>query len=147
MSLSPAEFWSRAVDRRPGASEAALAETERALGVPLPGALREWLLFSDGAAGFVGPPPNDRFCQLLSTTELIETHADAAFMEQRPELVQFAGNGGGEGFFFDPARPGSPVLMIAYISNWVEDAIECGPTVASFFQRLYEGRGTHDERD
>lgn len=139
MPVTPAEFCAR--DRETGCNPGATAEqiesAERALGVRLPDELRDFLRYTNGFDGFVGPPGAGWYLAVSSTADLID------FLDvpdnQRPELVFFGGDGGGEALFFDPTRPGPPILMIPLIGNWHEDAIDCGVGFGQFFDRLHAG--------
>jgi hypothetical protein len=140
MSVTPSAFCAgRRSNTHPGAAESQIAAVELRVKTQLPPELREFLKFTDGFEGFVGPEATGWYLNIRSTSELIRHNEMDGFKEQWPELIQFAGDGGGAGFFFDPTRTGPPVLMIDYISNWHEDSILYANSMGEFFDRMHSG--------
>ncbi|MBY0263346.1 MAG: SMI1/KNR4 family protein [Phycisphaerales bacterium] len=121
MIVTPAEFCNSIDILNAGATAADIAAVERSLDVSLPNELRRMLEYSDGFEGFVGPR-RSFYLVIDSTARLAEQGTDPAYKFQWPDLVQFGGDGGGEGFFFDPTRPGPPVLMVALVGDWRKDS-------------------------
>lgn len=139
MPVRPSDFCSRPFKMNPGANDQQLLAAERGLGTALPIELRALLGFSDGFEGWPGPEPNDWYVQILSTSELIEYNHSRGIKDQWPELIIFGGDGAGEGFYFDPTRPGPPILMIAHSSVWREDYILYASSMGEFIERMHAG--------
>ncbi|MBU6413347.1 MAG: SMI1/KNR4 family protein [Planctomycetes bacterium] len=146
MPVTPAEFCAaRNTTRKTGATHQEICSVERSIGAALPPELRAFLAFSNGLSGFVGPEDNGWYIRIFSTTELLDVHAQPAIKDQWPELIQFGGNGAGEGFFFDPTRNGPPVLMIEYASDGHADHIAYASNMSEFFERMHTGFNPYRE--
>jgi hypothetical protein len=142
--VTPAEICARVIIQKPGATEEALAAAERALGLALPDALRELLLFADGFEGFVGPRPYGVYLRLLPAAEVASRPAEPKLIERPPTLVLFARHAAGQGYFFDPARDGCPVREVSLAADPAHRILDCAPSVGQFFARLCAGHGPND---
>src|SRR5689334_5920854 len=100
MSSDGKEFIEFLTDmrREQGASERELLELEKAMQVSLPAAYRTMLLFSNGAAGKIGPEYIHLYSiqEVLQVNSILSRHAEGLFI--------FGSDGGGEAYVFDPAN-------------------------------------------
>lgn len=81
-----------------------------------------------------------------ATPEQIRAAETALGRTLPPDYVSFllSSNGGGESFFFDFHTPGPTVLMIAWISNWKEEALWAGDSFTDFLERTLRGESPSD---
>jgi len=128
------------------ATDAAILAAETAIGRPLPPDYKHFLRLTNGLPGRT--PTQSSYLSLFAVEDLPHSQQWHPPPLPRPVLC-FGTNGGGDGFFFDYATPGPAVLMIAFISNWTQDALWHGDSFTDFLDRAtsgwdpFKGAGSH----
>ena len=120
-------------NRRPGASEIAIAEAEEQFGLKLPAEYVQFLKLTDGGEGFIG----GQYAILLAVEELHSTNQDCEFMKYMPGFLGFGSNGGGEAYGFDTRDPLRPVVQVPFIGAAWKDASPLGESFNSFLEKLH----------
>lgn len=121
---------------RSPASDDAIRAAERALGRTLP---NDYKCFLRRTNGFEGSAADGRqYVQLAAVGDLPSRQQWVGKLD-RPDVVWFGGDGGGEGYFFDLTTAGPTVLMINYISDWKTEARWHGDSFTDFLDRIVQG--------
>ena len=118
---APDPSWHRVGDglaadllSRGGATTEAIAAAEQALGTKLPPSLAQFVAQADAAEGWVAGD----YLALWPVDQLADLNTRAKVAEFAPNLVAFATNAGGEGYFFDRTTGefiNSPMIGLGYI--------------------------------
>ena len=120
---------------RPGATCAAIAETEEQLRAKLPAEYVEFLKLSNGAEGFIG---KNAYVMLWGAEELASMNQSYEVQKYAPGLVIFGSDGGGEAYGFDTRHPYWPIVKMPFIGmNWAV-AWSIDGTFNEFLKRLHE---------
>lgn len=99
---------------QPPATSNHIDNMEKTFNLKFPSDYIDFLLFSNGADGFIG---DINYISLYAVDDVIETnvfyHSDNIFTD----FIFFAGDGGGEGFAFDIHKEGWPIYQITLIDD------------------------------
>jgi hypothetical protein len=121
----------KGIEKVVGASDNALDDLSRALGVGLPGDYVELLKLTNGGEGFVGEVS---YLMLWPVEEILERNKK---LEADNKLVLFASNGGDAAFAFDRSSPGMPIVEIPYLDMDEQSAAQPrGNTLREFLEYL-----------
>ena len=120
--------------KNPGASEAQVKSLHEALGMSLPQDYIAFLIFSNGAEGFVGP---NSYLMLWSSSQIPELNAAYSVSEFAPELVLFGTNGGGTGYAFNKLDSSLPIVDVPLLGMSKETAACRAATFEEFLEYLY----------
>jgi hypothetical protein len=121
------------LNRRPGATDAMIAESERKLGLKLPAEYVEFLKVSNGGEGFIGP---NAYVMLWPVEELAERNRSYEVGDATPGLLIFGSNGGGEAYGFDIRTPHFPIVQVPFIVLSWDDALPVGGSFDEFLAQL-----------
>ena len=122
------------LNRRPGATDAAIAESEKQLGLKLPAEYMEFLKFANGGEGFIGR----EHVILWGVEELASMNQSYEVQKYVPGLLIFGSNGGGEAYGFDSRTPHWPVVQVPFVGMDWRDARSLGDLFSEFLRRLHE---------
>ncbi|MCX6624633.1 MAG: SMI1/KNR4 family protein [Acidobacteria bacterium] len=127
------ELLHRYQTTRPASPEE-IAAFEREAGVTLPSDYREFLRFTDGGEGFIGP---NSYAMLWRIGDLLRFNREYQVHEYAPGLLLFGSSGGGEAFAFDQ-RSGvqKPVVSIPFVGMDLSDALPLAETFEGFLEHL-----------
>ena len=120
-------------DKRPPASRAQIDDLMKNLGSQLPADYVEFLLFANGAVGFIGD--NDMNYLNLWPAENVKLHGVYEFA---PDLVFIGSNGASEGYAYDRSSPDLPIVNIPFIDAGSETPRVFGRSLQEFLQRLHD---------
>lgn len=123
------------LNRRPGATDAAIVESEKQLGLKLPAEYVEFLKFADGGEGFVG---KNAYVMLWSGEELASMNQSYEVQNYAPGLLIFGSNGGGEAYGFDTRTPQWPIVQVPFVGMDWGDAKPMGGSFSAFLEHLHE---------
>ncbi len=96
---------------RPGAADDALREFQAQIPGPLPPDYLEFMRWSNGAEGFVGPS----YLVLLPVEDVLPRNKRLLVDEFAPGLVIFASDGGGTAYAFDALGANMPIVEVDFI--------------------------------
>jgi len=120
---------------RPRAIDAAIAESERRLGVKLPKEYVAFLGLCNGGEGVIG---DKTYAILWSVEELASLNDGYQVQSYVPGLLIFGSNGGGEAYGFDMRTPEWPILAVPFVGMEWELAEPMGASFAAFLEHLYQ---------
>lgn len=123
------------LNRHPGASHAAIIETEKQVGLKLPAEYVELLKLTNGGEGFVG---KNAYVMLWSVEELASRNQSYEVQKCAPGLLIFGSDGGDEAYGFDTRTSRCPIVQIPFVGMTWNAAQPIGELVSSFLERLYE---------
>jgi hypothetical protein len=118
---------------RPASSDE-IGAFEHEAAITLPSEYREFLRFTDGGEGFIGP---NSYAMLWKINDLLQFNKEYAVAEYAPGLLLFGSNGGGEAFAFDLRAEGrNPVVSVPFIGMDLRDALPLAETFDGFLEHL-----------
>jgi hypothetical protein len=117
----------------PGASMEEVTKAQADLGITFPEDYVEFMLRSNGGAGWLGP----NYISLCDLHDVV--YRNRLYAEFSVEFLIFGSDGGGEFFAFDTQADLMPVVTVNMVSFSREDAIFCGRTFTEFLEFLYQG--------
>lgn len=120
-------------DKNPPASRLQIDNLMRAIGLELPADYTEFLMYSDGAEGFIGE--NDMNYLSLWSAEDVRLNG---VYEDAPFLVFIGSDGASEGYAYDKGSPGLPIVNIPFIDAGFEQPRVFGRSFQEFLQRLHD---------
>jgi hypothetical protein len=126
-----------ALDRRPPATDAAIAESEKHSGTKLPAEYVEFLRLANGGAGFVG---KNTYVMLWGVEELAPMNQSYEVQKYAPGLLIFGSDGGGEAYGFDTRTAQPPVVQMPFVGMAWSVARFMGGTFSVFLERLREAK-------
>lgn len=115
------------------ATELAISELERSVGVQLPEAYRSLMRRSNGIEGFVD---NSQFMALWPVEEVVKLNKAYNVSELAPGLLFFGSDGGGQGFAFDCRRDSMPVVEVSFIGMSLDETKQRGCNFDEFLKDL-----------
>lgn len=119
--------------KAPGAQLAAIRDREAELGITFPVDYVEFKLSSNGAEGFVG---GDRlYVRIDPIEEMMSDELQESLARDRPGLVVFGSDGGGEAFAFDTRGDEVTIVMFPWIGLDDEEVLPQGRTFSEFLRR------------
>lgn len=119
----------------PSASDEAIAEAEKQLGVKLPKEYVEFLKFTNGYEGPIDPKS---YCALWSVEKLAAMNNCYNVDESVPGLLIFGSDGGGEAFGFDTRTPNWSIVQVPFVVMSWDDAETLGESFNEFIIYLSE---------
>ena len=122
-------------DRNAGTSAHAIAECERHFGQEFPNDYRDFMMFSNGGEGFVGPNSHLRLWKIEELSEMNDGYEVAQYL---PGGLLFGTDGGGEAFGFDLRAPQITIVKVPFIVMEWEDALLLADSFDGFLRQLYE---------
>lgn len=122
------------LNRRPGATDAAIAETEKQLDAKLPAEYVEFLKLTNGGEGFIGK----EYMILWSIEELASMNQSYEVQKYVPGILIFGSNGGGEAYGFDTRTPQWPIVQVPFVGMEWRYARPIGESFSAFLGRLHE---------
>ena len=123
------------LDRRSGATDAMIEESQKRLSVKLPHQYVEFLKLTNGAEGFVG---NNSYAILWGIDELEHLNKGYKVQEYIPGLLMFGSDGGGEAYGFDMRIPDWPIVQVPFIPMEWGLARPLGASFYKFLEILYQ---------
>ena len=107
---------------------------EREAGFSIPSDYREFLYFTDGGEGFVGP---NSYAMLWRVSELLRFNKEYQADVYAPGLFLLGSSGGGEAYAFDlRARGKSTVVSVPFIGMDLREALPLAETFDGFLEYL-----------
>jgi cell wall assembly regulator SMI1 len=107
---------------------------EREAAITLPPDYHEFLRFTDGGEGFIGP---NSYAMLWKANELLQFNSDYQVKDYAPGLLLFGSNGGGEAFAFDlRAQVEQSVVSIPFVGMDLSEALPLAKTFDGFLEQL-----------
>jgi hypothetical protein len=122
------------VERRPPATDAAIAISEDQLGAKLPREYLRFLKLTNGGEGFVGSP----YVILWSVEDLASMNRSYEVQEYAPGLLIFGSDGGGEAYGFDTRTPEWPIVQVPFVGMAWKSSQPMGASFSAFLKRLSE---------
>ena len=122
------------LNRRPGAADGAIAETERRLSAKLPAEYVEFVKFTNGGEGVVGK----EHVVLWSIGELLSMNRSYEVQKYAPGLLVFGSNGAGEAYGFDTRTPQWPIVQVPFVGMEWRYARSMGESFSAFLKRLHQ---------
>jgi hypothetical protein len=123
------------LDRRPPATDSAIAESEKQLGTRLPAEYVEFLKLANGGEGFVG---KNAYVMLWSVEELASMNQSYEVQKYAPGLLIFGSDGGGEAYGFDTRTSRWPIVQVPFVGMAWSSARSVDGSFGGFLRRLYE---------
>lgn len=120
----------------PGATDNAITEAERQLGLKFPAEYVEFLKIANGGEGFIG---KGAYAMLWCIQELASMNRAYEVQKNAPGLLIFGSDGGGEAYGFDTRDPHWPIVQVPFIGMDWRSAQPLGDTFASFLKHLHDG--------
>jgi hypothetical protein len=124
----------RRFNQRPGATEAAIVESERQLNAAFPTDYVDFLKVTNRGEGFIG----HSYPILWSAEELGKMNEAYEVERYAPGLLIFGSDGGGEAFGFDRRAADWPIVQIPFVGMDWEYADLMGDSFDEFLNRLNE---------
>jgi len=102
--------------------------------VTLPPEYCEFLRFTNGGEGFIGP---NSYAMLWKIGELLQFNREYQVHEYAPGLLLFGSSGGGEAFAFDLRVEGKKsIVSVPFIGMNLSDALPLAQTFDEFLEYL-----------
>lgn len=120
------------LNRRPGATDSAIAEEEKQLGLKLPVEYVDFLKLTNGGEGFIGK----EYVILWGAEELASMNQSYEVQKYVPGLLIFGSNGGGEAYGFDTRTPQRPIVQVPFVGMDWGYARPMGESFSEFLRRL-----------
>ena len=118
--------------RTAGSDEIGAFEQEAA--IALPSEYREFLRFTNGGEGFIGP---NSYAMLWKINELLQFNKEYEVQKYAPGLLLFGSSGGGEAFAFDLRFGGNkPVVSVPFVGMDLSEALPIAETFDGFLEHL-----------
>ena len=124
------------LNRRPGATDAAISEIEKQLGAKLPVGYVEFLKLTNGGEGFIGR----EYMILWGVEELVPMNQSYEVQKYVPGLLIFGSNGGGEAYGFDTRTPQWPIVQVPFVGMEWRYARSMDESFGAFLGRLHEAK-------
>ena len=121
------------MDLNPGATEQSLQILSKEIGVQLPHKYIEFMRFSNGAEGAIGP---NNYLVIWPVNEIKELNEGYAVDEFAPGLVLFGGDGGGTAYAFDTRFEEMPIVEVPLVGMDISLAKQCGATFKKFLEHV-----------
>lgn len=118
----------------PGATGAAISESEKQLRAKLPPEYAEFLKLTNGGEGFIG---KNAYVILWGVEELASMNQSYEVQKYAPGLLIFGSDGGGEAYGFDTRTPQWPIVQVPFVGMSWTLARPMGTTLHAFLERLY----------
>ena len=127
------ELLRRFQTTRPASSDE-IEAFEHEAGITLPSEYREFLRFTDGGEGFIGP---NSYAMLWRVDELLRFNKEYQADEYAPGLLLFGSSGGGEAFAFDlrPHRK-QQIVSVPFIGMDLNEILPIAETFDGFLEHL-----------
>ena len=122
------------MNKRGPATDAAVGESEREVGLTLPSEYQKFLHITNGGEGFVG---ESEYVIFWSVAELARMNEAYQIQTYVPGLLVFGSNGGGETYGFDTRVADWPIVKVPFVGMEWELAIPMGASFGSFLEQLY----------
>jgi cell wall assembly regulator SMI1 len=127
------ELLQRFQTNRP-ASANEIETFEREAGMALPPEYHEFLRFTNGGEGFIGP---NSYAMLWKISELLEFNREYQVQEYAPGLLLFGSSGAGEAFAFDlRAKQKTTMVSVPFIGMDLGEVVPLAETFAGFLEYL-----------
>lgn len=117
----------------PPASAAEIHQFEASVGLKLPKDYVEFLQWTNGGVGFIGPNAFVRFWRL---EELAEKNKAYEVAEYAPGLFIFGSDGGGEAYAFDIRTSAMSIVEIPFVGMELKVALVMASTFSRFLDVL-----------
>jgi SMI1 / KNR4 family (SUKH-1) len=124
----------RTFKRRPAASEEAIVQVAKSLGLSLPDAYEGFLRTTNGGEGFIG----DHYVIFWSAEELERLNRGHDVQKNVPGLLVFGTDGGGEAFAFDTRRLPWAVVLVPFVVMESSAIVPLAPSFEAFLRFLHE---------
>lgn len=123
------------LERRPGATTAAMTAGAAELGAPLPADYVEFLKLTNGGEGFIN---KQAYVMLWGIEELASMNKSYEVEKYAPGLLIFGSDGGGEAYGFDTRDSQWPVVQVPFVGMDWSLAQRKGQSFGDFLERLSE---------
>ncbi len=123
------------LNRPPGATDAAIAESEKQLGLKLPAEYVDFLKLTNGGEGFMG---KKAYVIFWGVEELASMNQSYEVTKYAPGLLIFGSDGGGEAYGFDTRIPQWPIVQVPFVGMAWNAAQSMGESFKVFLRRIYE---------
>lgn len=120
------------INRRPGATEAEIAASEKQLGATLPVEYVEFLKLTNGGEGFIG---ENAYVMFWRGQELFSMNQAYEVQKYVPGLLIFGSDGGGEAYGFD-TRAQWNIVRVPFVGMAWDVAESMGGSFGAFLERL-----------
>lgn len=118
---------------RPAGSEV-IEAFEREADILLPPDYRQFLRFTDGGEGFIGP---NSYAMLWKISELLQFNREYEVQDYAPGLLVFGSSGGGEAYAFDLRVKGkNSVVSVPFVGMDLKEAVLIAETFDGFLEHL-----------
>ena len=123
----------RTFRRRPAASEEAIVQVAKSLGLSLPDAYEGFLRTTNGGEGFIG----DHYVIFWSAEELERLNRGYEVQKNVPGLLVFGTDGGSEAFAFDTRRLPWAVVLVPFVVMGFSAVAPLASSFEAFLGLLY----------
>ena len=117
----------------PGATEQSLLTLSERAGIKFPHQYIEFMRFSNGAEGAIGP---NNYLVIWPVNEIKELNEGYAVDEFTPGLALFGGDGGNTAYAFDTRFEEMPIVTVPMDDRDMSLAEQCGATFNEFLEYL-----------
>ena len=121
------------MNSNPGATEQSLLTLSERAGIKFPHQYIEFMRFSNGAEGAIGP---NNYLVIWPVNEIEELNEGYGVNEFAPGLILFGGDGGGTAYAFDARSKEMHILEVPLIGMDIRWAQQCGATFKKFLEYL-----------
>lgn len=128
--INGAESWSK----EPPATQAAIDECSKSLGLCFPEQYVEFLLATNGAEGFTPAEHKAGYFKLYPTDRLVERNQGLEVQNKHPGYLAIGSNGAGELFLINTQSDEQPVLMVPDIDDDMKHAWTVGKSFEDFLE-------------
>ena len=122
------------LDCRPPATNAAIADCEKCLGMQLPTEYADFLRATNGADGFLGKVA---YVMLWAVDELVPLNQEYEVKQYVPGLLLFGSDGAGEAFGFDTRVSPWQIVQVPFVGMEWAVARPLGTSFIEFLEQLY----------
>jgi hypothetical protein len=122
------------LNRRPPATDEAIAAFEETLGAQLPGDYQRFLKIANGGEGFIG---KNAYVILWGVDELASMNQAYEVENYAPGLLIFGSDGGGEAYGFDARNPHWTTVQVPFVGMGWKLARPIAVSFTGFLEHLY----------
>jgi SMI1 / KNR4 family (SUKH-1) len=119
----------------PEATNAAIIQSEKQLGMKLPVEYVEFLKLTNGGEGLIG---KNAYVMLWGVEELASMNQSYEVQKYAPGLLIFGSDGGGEAYGFDTRTPQWPIVQVPFVGLAWNLARPMGKSFNIFLEHLHE---------
>jgi len=122
------------LELNPPAAQDVLKDLENNKNITLPKDYMEFMLYSNGAEGKIGPKS---YLSIWPAEQILELNDEYEVKEFTPSLLYFGSDGGDMAYAFDFSDPTIKIVEYPFVSIHSEDKRICGNSFEEFLSFLF----------